>query len=176
MTSDSVNPTIASGSFAFQDSPPTKEAAAQFIAREDPMLILGVSDIEHDTAAALLNTEGAVAAIEEEKLSRSWPTEGIPKQAIDRCLREASAEISDLSLAAMASRPKRAWLRDEQGRLTAFISRAGGRSHSNAVPDALFWKLDQSRELRRQLGPGRELVNFRAPSLSRGQRLLPQRV
>ena len=124
------------------------------------MLVLGISDVEHDTAAALLDSKGVVAAIEEEKLSRSWPTGGIPQLAIDRCLRETSAQISDLSMAGMASRPKRAWLRDEGGCLTAFTSEVGERSYSNGTSDGLFWKLTQSRELRRSLGPRTGLVNF----------------
>jgi predicted NodU family carbamoyl transferase len=51
------------------------------------MLVLGISDLEHDTAAALLGAGGVRAAIEEDKLSRS-PTNGIPQMAIDRCLDE----------------------------------------------------------------------------------------
>jgi carbamoyltransferase len=125
------------------------------------MLVLGISDLEHDTAAALLSSDGVVGAVEEDKLSRSWPTGGIPHHAIDRCLKEAGVRMSDIDLTGMASRPKRAWLRDEGGRLTAFVSRVGVRSSAGAA-DALSWKLNQSRELRRSLGTGtgHGLINF----------------
>ncbi len=124
------------------------------------MLILGVSDLEHDTAAALLDSKGPVAAIEEDKLSRSATTGGIPGLAIECCLREAEAQASDLSLAGMASRPKRAWLRDAGGRLTAFVSRAGTASYQMDAQDGLFWKLNQLKSLRQSLGPEIPLVNF----------------
>jgi carbamoyltransferase len=77
------------------------------------MLVLGVSDLKHDTAAALLDREGPVAALEEDKLTRSATTCGIPSAAIDRCLHEAGAEHSDLSVAALASRPRQARIRGE---------------------------------------------------------------
>jgi carbamoyltransferase len=122
------------------------------------MLLLGISDVEHDTAAVLLSGNDVVAAIEEDKLSRSWPTGGIPQRAIDLCLREAGAQLVDVGMVGMAGRPKRAWLRDEGGRLTAFVARAGVRS--NVTPDGLSWKLNQSLELRRSLGPQKSLINF----------------
>ena len=50
------------------------------------MLVLGISDPEHDSAAVLVDRKGVVAAIEEGKLSRI-PTEGgIPHLAISGCL------------------------------------------------------------------------------------------
>ena len=71
------------------------------------MLVLGISDLEHDTAAALLDRVGPVAAVEEDKVTRSATTSGLPNAAVEYCLREASAELSDVVLAALASRPKR---------------------------------------------------------------------
>jgi carbamoyltransferase len=123
------------------------------------MLVLGISDLEHDTATALLDDEGFVAAVEEEKLSRSSASGGIPYLAIERCLQEADATLTDVSLAGVACRPKRAWLRDEEGRLTAFICperRSAQRGHQ----DSLFWKLDQLGGFRRFLGPQTPLINF----------------
>ena len=58
------------------------------------MLVLGISDLEHDTAAALLGAQGPLAAIEEDKLSRS-PATGIPQMAIDRWLAEEGAQAGD---------------------------------------------------------------------------------
>ncbi|HEV2176110.1 MAG TPA: carbamoyltransferase C-terminal domain-containing protein [Terriglobia bacterium] len=125
------------------------------------MLILGVSDLEHDTSAALLGSQGFLAAIEEDKLSRaSTAPAGVPQLAIDQCLRQSGACASDLSLAGVASRPKHAWLRDEGGRLTAFVSRAGASSYAMGAQDGLFWKLNQLQQLQRSLGPKTPLVNF----------------
>lgn len=123
------------------------------------MLVLGISDLEHDTAAALLGSDGFVAAMEEDKLSRSTASGGIPHLAIERCLREGEARFADLSLAGMASRPKRAWLRDEGGRLTAFVSPTRSSSQ-RSLQDGLFWKLEQIGTLRRSLGPQTALINF----------------
>jgi len=122
------------------------------------MLVLGLSDLEHDTAAALLAEDGPLAAVEEEKLSRA-PAAGIPQMAIDRCLAETSAKLSGLTIAGVACRPKRAWLRDEGGQRTAVVS-------PTCCPDlrdsqeALRWKLNQLRLFRRSLGSATPLVNF----------------
>jgi carbamoyltransferase len=123
------------------------------------MLVLGISDLEHDTAAALLGSDGFIGAIEEDKLSRSSASGGIPSLAIERCLREREARFADLSLAGMASRPKRAWLRDEGGRLTTFVSPTRSSSQ-RSLQDGLFWKLEQLGALRRSLGPQTALINF----------------
>ncbi len=119
------------------------------------MLVLGISALEHDTAAALIDSDRLVAAIEEEKLSRSPTTTGIPALGIDCCLREAGAQSTDLSLAAVASRPKRAWLRDAG--LLAFRS---GAPHRAGLPASVFWKLDQLRFLKGRLAPRTPLVSF----------------
>ena len=123
------------------------------------MLVLGISDLEHDTAAALLGSEGFVAAIEEDKLSRSSASGGVPDLAVERCLRETETRFPDLSVVGMATRPKRAWLRDEGGRLTAFVSRPSSSSQ-RGLQDGLFRKLDQLGAFRRSLGPQTALINF----------------
>jgi carbamoyltransferase len=122
------------------------------------MLVLGISDLEHDTAAALLGAEGPLAAIEEEKLSRT-SAPGLPQMAINRCLAEARAQISALSMVGIACRPKRAWLRDEGGRWASFAAGAGGIGLRGAQ-DELFWKLEQLRTFRNLAGPGVAVVNF----------------
>lgn len=123
------------------------------------MLILGVSALEHDTAAALLGDNGFLAAIEEDKLSRASPSGGIPRLAIDRCLREARAQAEDLSVAALASRPKRAWLRNEKVRLSLLVS-GSGPSYRIGAPDSIFWIFNQLRLLKQPLGPRTPLLNF----------------
>jgi carbamoyltransferase len=121
------------------------------------MLFLGISDIAHDTAAALLADARPVAAIEENKLSRASKTAGIPHMAIESCLRQQCAQTSDLTLVGLGSHPKKAWLREEDGRLNGFVSYAESR-YPNAR-DGILWKLDQVRVMRSSLGPVR-LLHF----------------
>jgi carbamoyltransferase len=123
------------------------------------MLVLGISDLRHDTAAALLGSDGFVAAIEEEKLNRSPASGGIPHLAVQRCLHEIGTDSAALSLAGIASRPKRAWLRDEGGRLTAFVSPTAN-TWPGGLQDGLYWKLEQLAALRRSMGPQTPLINF----------------
>jgi carbamoyltransferase len=75
------------------------------------MYTLGLSALAHDTAAALLSEHGFVAAIEESKLTRSRKTSGIPRAAIDFCLKRAGITWRDVDAVAIASRPWRLWLR-----------------------------------------------------------------
>lgn len=75
------------------------------------MLILGLSALGHDSAAALLSEHGIVAAVEESKLSRVPSQGGIPRLAIGFCLERAKAGWGDVDCVAVASRPLRAWSR-----------------------------------------------------------------
>lgn len=122
------------------------------------MLVLGISDLDHDTAAALLGAEGPIAALEEEKLSRTAAA-GVPQMAIDRCLSEARVQISALSMVGVACRPKRTWLRDEGGQWNAFAAPAGGLGLRGSQ-DELSWKLEQLRSFRSAAGPAIPVVNF----------------
>lgn len=83
------------------------------------MYFLGLSAVGHDAAAALLTENGFVSAIEESKLTRSRSTTGIPRLAIDLCLRRAGINWHDVTAVAVASRPKRSWMRR-----TAFRTRS----------------------------------------------------
>lgn len=75
------------------------------------MHVLGLSALHHDTAAALLGNDGMIAAIEESKLTRSRLSAGIPRLAIDFCLRQAGVTWRDVTAIAVASRPGRSWAR-----------------------------------------------------------------
>jgi carbamoyltransferase len=66
------------------------------------MLILCVSSLGRDSAVALFNDSSILAAIEENKLSRSPGADGMPRNAIERCLELSNAGLSDLSLVALA--------------------------------------------------------------------------
>jgi carbamoyltransferase len=122
------------------------------------MLVLGVSDFDHDTAACLMGADGPIAAVEEDKLTRAAAA-GIPQMAIALCLEEAGSSASSLARIGVACRPKRAWLRDEGGRQTTFVSSHSGPGLRDSQ-DSLFWKLNQLRELRRSHGPSVPVVNF----------------
>ena len=120
------------------------------------MLILGISDLKHDTAAALLGREGPVAAIEEDKLTRCSATCGVPSAAIDRCLREAGAELSEVVLAAVASRPTRI---PRQAPRHDRIAPRSGAAYLTASSDGLYWKLNQQL-LRRSWDPRIQFAHF----------------
>jgi len=115
------------------------------------MLVLGISDLEHDTSAVLVGGQGPIAAIEEDKLGRSSVPSGIPHLAIERCLREAGTQAADLSLTVAACRLKRAWLREQRLRLRLLGSHAGPIFRKSAQ-NSLFWRLNQLRLLRRLFG------------------------
>jgi carbamoyltransferase len=69
------------------------------------MYILGISAMSHDSAAALLDDSGIVAAIEEGKLARTRTIGGIPRAAIQFCLERAGIAWSDVAHIAVASQP-----------------------------------------------------------------------
>jgi carbamoyltransferase len=69
------------------------------------MYILGISAMSHDSAAALLDDAGIVAAIEEGKLARTRTIGGIPRAAIQFCLERAGISWSDVAHIAVASQP-----------------------------------------------------------------------
>jgi len=78
------------------------------------MLVCGISNFDHDSALSLFNEQGMLAAVEEEKLSRTPAQGGIPHLAWQKCLTLAGASAADVSLMAVASRPRHAWLRAER--------------------------------------------------------------
>src|SRR5712692_3199778 len=82
------------------------------------MLALGIGSYGRDSAVALLDSTSIIEALEEEKLSRSTGTGGIPRRAIDRCLEQANASFSDLSIVGIARLPKAAWFREAAFRLS----------------------------------------------------------
>ncbi|MHB8753352.1 MAG: carbamoyltransferase family protein [Candidatus Acidiferrales bacterium] len=75
------------------------------------MYFLGLSALEHDTAAALLGDQGFSAAIEESKIERVRTVAGIPRAAIRFCLERAGIAWRDVGAIAVASRPWRSWAR-----------------------------------------------------------------
>lgn len=67
------------------------------------MYILGISTLGRSTAVALIDDQSLLFAIEEEKLSRNESSE-IPRLALERCLHETHARLSDCRAIALAER------------------------------------------------------------------------
>ncbi len=76
------------------------------------MLVLGISDLEHDPAVALIDDHRPVAAIEEGKLDRLSLGGRLPQLAIEYCLREAGVKMADVAYCAAAGRTSRASVRE----------------------------------------------------------------
>lgn len=76
------------------------------------MLVLGISDLEHDPAVALIHDHRPVAAIEEGKLNRSSHGSRFPQRALEYCLREAGVTMADVAVTAAAGRANRASIRE----------------------------------------------------------------
>ena len=68
------------------------------------MNFLGISSLGHSSAVALLNEQGFVFAIEEEKLNRLHDSSNVPKLALDRCLLENHLKLSDCRAVGLADR------------------------------------------------------------------------
>ena len=68
------------------------------------MNFLGISTLGHSSAVALLNEQGFVFAIEEEKLNRLHDSGEVPRLALDRCLLENRLKLSDCRAVGLADR------------------------------------------------------------------------
>ena len=86
------------------------------------MLTLGIWAFGRDSSAVLVDESSIVAAIEEEKLSRSTGMGGIPGMAISRCLEQHNAKITDIALAAFPHRPTLSAIREAGVRLRNVFS------------------------------------------------------
>ncbi len=122
------------------------------------MFILGISDMEHDSAAALIGDAGIVAAFEEDKLSRN-PARGVPHRAIEFCLKQAGIQSSDLAAVAIGSRPKTAWLRTEKFRLSHLLARHVVW-YGRGTMGRLSRELGHMRNVRRTIAQGRRVSEF----------------
>jgi carbamoyltransferase len=123
------------------------------------MLVLGISDLEHDSAVAVLDGSRPVAAIEEDKLNRTPTAGGLPQLALSQCLRQAGAGRRDVSLVAMASRPVRSWLREERFRFGLLVMRPAA-SYGTGALGRISRGLNHLRFLRQLFGPQTALVNY----------------
>ena len=95
------------------------------------MLFLGISDLGHDPAVAVIGERGPLAAIEERKLSRSSNGRYLPESALRYALRESGVTTADLTGLATAGRVAHANRREVRLK-NRFPIRAGQRSTSSA--------------------------------------------
>jgi len=114
------------------------------------MLTLGIWAFGRDSSAVLVDDTSIVAAIEEEKLSRSTGMGGIPRMAISRCLEQGNARITDVQLAAFPRRLTLSALREAGFRLRNVFS--GSRGAWAHALGRNFREAAQVRQLRRLYG------------------------
>lgn len=123
------------------------------------MLVLGISDMEHDSAVALINNSGPLAALEEDKLSRVPKVGGVPRLALDQCLRQAGACSANVSVVGLAGRPTRAWLRHQRFCFDRLFSRRE-LSFGSTERDGICRGLNRVRLLRGLFQQKAPLLNF----------------
>ncbi len=69
------------------------------------MIILGISALYHDSAAALLIDGKIIAAAQEERFSRKKHDPRFPQHAIRYCLTEADIEFADIDVVVFYDKP-----------------------------------------------------------------------
>lgn len=69
------------------------------------MIVLGISALYHDSAAAILCNGEIVAAAQEERFTRKKHDSGFPKNAIEFCLDEAGVQPEGVDLVAFYDKP-----------------------------------------------------------------------
>ena len=113
------------------------------------MRLLGISAFYHDSAAALVQDGEILAAAQEERFSRKKHDARFPHNAVDYCLAEAGASISDLDHVVFYDKP---FLKFERLLETylAFAPR-GLRSFRMAIPVWTREKLFQKSLLKEEL-------------------------
>lgn len=124
------------------------------------MLILGLSSLDHDIAAALLRDGEVVAAIENDKLIRSG-MRGLPQEAIRFCLDKAGASWNDLDAVAVASGPVEGFWRRSllRARLSPLSAKASAYYEVNEL-GRLARELNHRRVLRKLHGEKAKVLNL----------------
>jgi carbamoyltransferase len=112
-------------------------------------MILGISAYYHDSAAALVNEKGILAAAQEERFTRIKHDSAFPVNAVEYCLKEAGAIIEDIEQIVFYEKP---FLKFDR-LLETYLSYApsGLRSFVQAIPQWLKQKLHLPREIKKQL-------------------------
>ena len=115
------------------------------------MLTLGIWAFGRDSSVALADETSIVAAIEEEKLSRSAGTGGIPRMAVARCLEQANAKIQDVQIAAFPLRPRISALREAGFHFRQSFSGVGPTGWIQSLGQS-FRQVGQLRQMRHLYG------------------------
>ena len=115
-------------------------------------MILGISSYYHDSAAALINEKGILAAAQEERFTRNKHDSSFPVNAVEYCLKETGSVIRDIEQIVFYEKP---FLKFDR-LLETYLSYApcGIRSFVQAAPQWLKQKLHLPREIKKQL-PGK---------------------
>lgn len=113
------------------------------------MNILGFSAFYHDSAVALINEEGIIAAAQEERFTRTKHDASFPENAMQYCLEEASLTFNDIDYIVFYDKPFLKFERILETYL-AFAPR-GFKSFSMAMPLWLREKLFQKDLIRKEL-------------------------
>src|SRR6476620_453702 len=108
--------------------------------------IRGISDLYHDSAAALVVDGDLVAAAQEERFTRKKHDSGFPENAIAYCLKEAGLGIEQLDYIAFYDKPLTKFDRLLETYLS--FAPAGFASFRLAMPLWLKDKLHMRRTLR----------------------------
>jgi carbamoyltransferase len=115
------------------------------------MLALGVWSFGRDSSAVLVDESSIVAAIEEEKLSRSSGMGGIPRLAISFCLEQRNARISDVQAAGFPRRLAISAMREAKFRLRAAFSGSSPAGWIRSIGGS-FRQAGQVRQIGRLYG------------------------
>jgi len=103
------------------------------------MIVLGISALYHDSAAALLRNGEIIAAAQEERFTRKKHDPGFPRRAIEYCLEEAGISAAEIDFVAFYDKP---FLKFER-LLETYVALAprGFKSFCMAIPVWLREKL-----------------------------------
>lgn len=114
------------------------------------MIILGISALYHDSAAALVRDGEIIAAAQEERFSRRKHDARFPREALEYCLREGGVDAGSVDHVAFYDKP---FLKFERllDTYVAFAPR-GLRSFQMAMPVWLREKLFLKSLLAKELG------------------------
>jgi len=113
------------------------------------MRILGISAFYHDSAAALVEDGNIVAAAQEERFTRIKHDSSFPHKAVDYCLRQAGARLSQVDHVVFYEKP----LPKFERLLETYLSFApqGFESFRMAMPVWIKEKLFQKSMIRKRL-------------------------
>jgi carbamoyltransferase len=125
--------------------------------------ILGISAYYHDAAAALIRDGAIMAAAQEERFTRKKHDAGFPRHAIEYCLREVGATLSQVDQIVFYDKP----LVKFERLLETYLSYAphGFRSFLAAMPIWLKEKLFLKRTLKNELAGLGQLKTAELPEL-----------